>query len=377
MIQNKKICTIACGILAGSILVLAVTLLITPKQSFSENENRYLAKWPVLSWENIKSGEYMEDVSTFLSDHFPMRNFFMGLKADAEIAMGKKEINNVYIAEDDYLIEVYETPQNTERIADTFGKFYKKIENTDIDVHLMLVPTAYDILAEKLPTNAFVGNQMDAANAIYEKSGIPGIDCSVYLREASKEGQIYYYTDHHWTTYGAYQGYLAFCESKGLTPVALDDMNKEVVTEEFYGTIYSKVNDYSHKADSITLYTNPADKLVVNYTDTEEITDSLYNLDYVSKKDKYSLFLNNLHTLIEITNESAKTERELVLIKDSYANSMVPYLAHHYKKIYVFDTRYYKQGPSSFIEEHTGVTDVLLLYNMNTLDTDSGIRGIY
>lgn len=81
--------------------------------------------------------------------------------------------------------------------------------------------------------------------------------------------------------------------------------------------------------------------------------------------------------MIEITNENAETERELVLIKDSYANSMVPYLVHHYKKIYVFDTRYYKQGPASFIEEHAGVTDVLLLYNMNTLDTDSGIRGIY
>ena len=154
-------------------------------------------------------------------------------------------------------------------------------------------------------------------------------------------------------------------------------MTAETVTAEFYGTIYSKVNDYSHKADSITIYTNPADRLTVDYTDTDEITNTLYNLDYVSQKDKYSLFLNNLHTLIEITNETAESDRELVLIKDSYANSMVPFLAHHYKKIYVFDTRYYKQGPSSFIEEHPSVTDVLLLYNMNTLDTDSGIRGIY
>ena len=87
--------------------------------------------------------------------------------------------------------------------------------------------------------------------------------------------------------------------------------------------------------------------------------------------------MNNLHPLIEITNENAESDRELALIKDSYANSMVPFLAHHYKKIYVFDTRYYKLGPSSFIKGHEGVTDVLVLYNLNTVDTDLGIRGIY
>lgn len=377
MILNKKLRTLTAGLLTGGVLVLSITLLFSPKQDFSENENRYLAKFPAFAWEDVKSGQYMEDLSSWLSDHFPLRNFFMGLKADTEIALGKKEINNVYIAEDDYLIEVYETPANTERIADTFHKFYKKTDTTQIDTRLMLVPTASCILADKLPANAPLISQLDTAKTICEVSGIPAIDCSSRLFDAATSEQLYYYTDHHWTTYGAYQGYLAYCEAKGLIPVSLEDVKAETVTDEFYGTIYSKVNDYSHRADTITIYTNPTDSLTVNYTDTEEITDSLYNLDDVSQKDKYSLFLNNLHTLIEITNETAESDRELVLIKDSYANSMVPFLAHHYKKIYVFDTRYYKQGPSSFIKEHSEVTDVLLLYNMNTLDTDSGIRGIY
>lgn len=377
MINNNKLRTLTTGLLAGGVLVLSVTFLLSPKQEFSENENRYLAKFPAFVWEDVKSGQYMDDLSSWLSDHFPFRNFFMGLKADTEIALGKKEINNVYIAEDDYLIEVYETPVNTERIADTFHKFYEKIDTDKIDIRLMLVPTASYICADKLPDFAPASTQMDTANIIYEKSGIPTIDCSSFLFDAADSEQLYYRTDHHWTTAGAYQGYLAYCEAKGLTPVSLEDMQTETITDEFYGTIYSKVNDYSHKADSITLYTNPNDSLTVHYTDTDEITDSLYNLDYVDKKDKYSLFLNNLHTLIDITNKSAESDRELVLIKDSYANCMVPFLAQHYKKIYVFDTRYYKEGPSSFIEEHPEVTDVLLLYNMNTLDTDSGIRGIY
>ncbi len=377
MNQNSKLRTLTAALLAAGILVLSITFLLSPKQDFSENENRYLASFPAFVWDDVKSGQYMEDISSWLSDHFPLRNFFMGLKADAEIALGKKEINNVYIAENDYLIEVYEAPKNTARIADTFGKFYEKIDHEAVDTRLMLVPTAISIHEDLLPDFAPLNSQLATADTIYSVSGIPAIDCYDQLMTAPANEQLYYYTDHHWTTYGAYRGYLAFCEEKGLTPVSLDEMQSQTVTTDFYGTIYSKVNDYSHTADSITLYTHPADKLTVHYTDTGEISDSLYNLDYVTKKDKYSLFLNNLHTLVEITNETAESDRELVLIKDSYANSMVPFLAHHYRRIYVFDTRYYKEGPSSFIEEHPSVTDVLLLYNMNTLDTDSGIRGIY
>ena len=142
------------------------------------------------------------------------------------------------------------------------------------------------------------------------------------------------------------------------------------------GTLYSKSGD-NQPGEAITIYTNPADRLHGGIQGHRKKTDSLYNLDYAQQKDKYSLFLNNLHSLVEITNDTAQTDRELVLIKDSYANSMVPFLVRHFKKIYVFDTRYYKEGPSEFIKEHPGVTDVVLLYNMNTLDTDTGIRGVY
>ena len=154
-------------------------------------------------------------------------------------------------------------------------------------------------------------------------------------------------------------------DSDGIIPDPIDPVYEAGKYENGFFLIHE--GWFGHGTGSVSFY---------NYS-TGEITDSLYNLDYVLQKDKYSLFLNNLHTLIEITNENAESDRELVLIKDSYANSMVPFLTHHFQKIYVFDTRYYKQGPSSFIEDHPSVTDVLLLYNMNTLDSDSGIRGIY
>lgn len=377
MIQNNKIKRTVVCLLCIGILSLSVCFIISPKKDFSENENRYLTKLPSLSAKAVISGEYTDSLNDWLADHFPQRDFFVGLKSSVEITSGRKEINHIYVAEDDYLIEPYAMPQNTERITDTLVRFYDKIDKNHVDVHLMLVPTSVTIYSDKLPAHAPVSDQMETAYAIYEASGIPAIDCSGWLLDNVSHGQLYYRTDHHWTTLGAYYGYLAYCNEKELTPVPLETLSAQTVTEEFAGTLYSKVNDYSHKKDAITIYTNPEDDITVTYADTGEVTDSLYNLDYLEEKDKYSLFLNNIHPLIEIENMAASSQNELMLIKDSYANSIVPFLAHHYRKFYVFDTRYYRDGPSSFLSEHKKITDVLLLYNMNTLDDDTGIRGIY
>ncbi len=370
---KKIIAILSCIIILG----LSAWFIVSPKQGFSENENRYLAKTPVFSLESVISGKYMESVSEWLSDHFPARDFFMGLKSAAETGTGRRMINGIYIADDDYLIESYTPPVNTKRISDTLHRFYEKASTSQADIRLMLVPTAVTILQDKLPAYAPAGGQTATIREICEKSAVPAIDCTAQLYSGASGGQLYYRTDHHWTTYGAYQGYLAYCKAKGLVPVPLESFEAQKVTEEFAGTLYSKVNDYTHKKDTITVYTNPEDKLTVNYTDTGEVTDSLYNMSYLDEKDKYSLFLNNIHTLVEIENENAPSDAALMLIKDSYANSMVPFLAHHYRKIYVFDTRYYKDGPSGFLSAHSEITDVLLLYNMNTIDTDTGIRGIY
>lgn len=359
------------------VLALSTGFLLLDKQEFSENENRYLEKFPKISWERIESGEYMEDLNSYLCDHFPLRDFFIGMKSKAEIAVGKREINQVFIAGDGYLIENYKKPENTEQIAGIFKAFGEKEDVSQAEIRLMLVPTASYIYQDKLPPFARMESQMETARQIYKESRLPFIDCSEELAAHKEEQPLYYRTDHHWTTYGAYIGYLAYCREMGLEPVKLEELEAETVTEDFKGTIYSKVNDYTRPGEPITIYKNPADQLTVYYEDTKETTDSLYNLDYTRQKDKYSLFLNNLHPLIEITNETASTDRELVIVKDSYANSMVPFLTRHFKKIYVFDTRYYKWGPSGFVREHPGVTDILILYNMNTLDTDLGVRGIF
>ena len=372
---SKIIQSITAVFLAAFVLLFAVAFLITEKQEFSEGENRYLEKFPEFTFSSLKEGKYTEKLQSYLSDHFPMRNLFMGLKAETEIALGKREIGGVYIAKDGYLIEDYAAPKNTDKIVGQFEKFAESLEGAEVS--LMLVPTAITIYGEKLPALAPVRSQLQTRDEIYGRLDFSTIDCYDALMEAKKDNELYYRTDHHWTGYGAYAAYTAYCEAKEIVPLPLDRFEITEVSTDFKGTVYSKLNDAKIKADTITIFENPENCLTVYYEDKKETADSLYNFEYLEKKDKYSMFLNNIHPFIEITNETADSDKELAVIKDSYANCMVPFLENHYRKVYVFDTRYYRGGPSKFINENRQITDVLLLYNMNTLDNDTGIGGIY
>lgn len=372
------------SLITAFILCFSVWCLVAPKQTFSENENRALASWPVYSFTALKNGSYMSGVQTYLSDHFPLRDPFMTLKTKYEMLTGREEINDIYLAKDGYYIEAYKTPKQQQKIITQFQKLQDAI-TTDAkqNVRVMLVPTAISTYNAKLPACApdrGVLRQVDTMNEIY--AALPNmqkVDAWSALQAAAAEeaGGLYYHTDHHWTTHGAYVGYQAYCGAAGIEPIPEANFQQTCVTTDFHGTIFSKLHDSTVPGDAITLYENPANQLTVSYPDTGEVTDTLYNRDYLTQKDKYSMFLNNLHPLVEITNATADSDRQLVLIKDSYANSMVPFLVNHYQKIYVFDTRYYRFGPSSFINEHPEVTDVLLLYNMNTIDTDLGVGGIF
>ena len=372
---SKIIKSITAIFLAAFVLLFAFAFLISEKQEFSEGENRYLEKFPEFTFSSLKEGKYTEKLQSYLSDHFPLRNLFMGLKAETEIALGKREIGGVYIAKDGYLIEDYAAPKNTDKIVGQFEKFAKSLESAEVS--LMLAPTAITIYEEKLPALAPVRSQMQTRDEIYGRLDFSTIDRYDALMGAKKDNELYYRTDHHWTGYGAYAAYTAYCEAREIEPLPLERFEITEVSTDFKGTIYSKLNDAKIKADTITIFENPENRLTVYYEDKKETTDSLYNFEYLDKKDKYSMFLNNIHPFIEITNETADSDKELAVVKDSYANCLVPFLVNHYRKVYVFDTRYYKGGPSKFINENRQITDVLLLYNMNTLDNDTGIGGIY
>ena len=395
------------AITAAVTVFLAAAFLLLPKNEFSENENRYLQSFPAFTFRDLKDGTYTERLVSYFSDHFPFRDAFMTVKTETEIMMGKREISGIFIAKDGSLIEEYQRPVNTDRVIRQMGKFSTAVlgrtreENRALRVTLMLVPTASEILREQLPGNATLLSQEQTASEIEEgirkiteEEGLPEVR-TVHLKERLLEKEkerlaledsserenrrLYYRTDHHWTSFGAYQGYLAFCETAGIEALPEDGFRRTTVSDDFRGTIFSKLNDSRFQGDRIEVWErqDALPGITMYCEDTKKTSETLYNMEWLQKKDKYSMFLDNIHPLIEITNKNADTPRGLLLIKDSYANCMVPFLAEHFRKIYVLDTRYYKKGPSAFVGEHPEITDVLLLYNMNTLDADTGIGGIY
>ena len=369
--KNKVLCIIV----LLSIFVLTAGLLFLPKKEYSAQENRYLESFPEITLESVVDGSFMQDFETYLSDHFPFRDVFMTIQSRYQRLLGRNQIGEIYIGRDGYYIEEYKEPQNTARIMSVFSGLEKKV--TSADVTFMLVPTAVTIYADKLPKNTRNASQTEELDKIYSSLESVKVDVTTALMKKKEEYPLYYKLDHHWTSYGAYVAYEEYCKAKDIISIPINSFQTEVVSDNFQGTISSKLNDSYVGADEITVFSLDNSEITVNYLDTGEISDSPYAPKYLETKDQYSYFLNNIHPMIEINNPQASSENCLAVIKDSYANCLVPFLMNHYQKIYVVDPRYYKSSISKFINENEEITDVLVLYNMNTIDEDLGIGGIY
>ena len=356
------------------ILSFSCFFLFSEKKEFSENENRYLEKFPSFSFQKLWKGDYTEKIKNYTTDHFLFRDSFMNLKTSVEKMIGKKEMNGVYIGKDDFLIEVYQKPENTDLILKRLNDFYQTLNY--VNMSFLLSPTSSTIYEEKLPSLAPKGLQTKTIETFKQKLKFNFIDTTDLFLEKKKDYLLFYRTDHHWTTYGAYYAYVSYCYNNDLTPVAIDEFEIKVASDTFRGTIFSKVIDTRLKPDTIYFFHPKQEDYVVSYVLENKKTDTLYNLDYLEKKDQYSVFLDNNHPLITIENQLLNNGKELLVIKDSYANSMVSFLTLHYEKVHVIDPRFYTNKISDYVKENTKIKDVLLLYNVNTIDHDTGILSI-
>lgn len=373
----KKILVI---ILSVMIIGMAVMEIILPKREYSENENRHLATFPEMSFNSLKTGELVENIEAYVTDHFPLRDEFMSLYAITQRCEGMKEINNVFVGKNGYLIEKQDEYKNLEKIYTKINTLYEKVKDKGVSVNVMLVPTCITFYSKYLPDNAVYASQTDAKDKIKSKlaDGINYIepfdmDANGNFSSKYDDYQMFYKTDHHWTCYGAYFAYENYCLSMGLKPFSMSDYSIKTVSESFYGTVFSKVNDLSVEGDIMVLFDKERN-LTVNYQGGQ--SDSLYNDAYLNKKDKYSYYLNNINDRIDIVNNDIHNGKVLLVVKDSYANCFIPFLTDYYEKIIVLDTRYYMYGASP-IADKENVTDILILYNMSTIDSDAGINGIY
>lgn len=336
------------------IIIFFSMFLISKKEVFSEEENRYLEKFD------------LEKIDEYLSDHFPMRKDFISLKNHTKKFIGKTLINNVYAAKNNYFIPVYEENKNKDYIIKAINDFSKNYNNVDV----MIVPDSVFINKELLAINIEEDEESEI-NYLYSKlKNSNNINVINALKEGNKTKQMYYKTDHHWTTYGAYVAYQEYYNQKGENSFIESDFNIKKVSDHFLGTSSSLTYGLAKKED-IVIFEKDAN-LVVNYVNENKITDTLYNYEYLSKKDKYSMFLDNNHALIEITNNSLDTNNSILIIKNSYANAFVPFIVNHYKNVYVIDLRYYSGIVSNYVNENN-IEDILILYNLNNMYADMSI----
>lgn len=358
------------------ISVIAVLNLLAEDRSFSESENRMLEQLPHFSMKALLSGDFTADFEKYVSDQFVFRDFWIGAKTDTDRMMGKKENNGIYIGKDGYLIQNFIPPaeEDWKGKVDAIHAFDQA--TPEKQKYVMLVPTAAAIYKDKLPKYTIIGDQEAYLNKVKQwmHPNLRFIDVFPSLY-AARDQPIYYKTDHHWTTEGAYIAYLELCKQMGLAPLKKEEFNIQQVTDEFYGSLYSKSGFRHVQPDRLELYLpKDQEKYTVTYVDEERTTDSLYAMEQLLRKDKYAVFLNGNHARIHIKTANP-SGRKLLVVKDSYANSLIPFLLKHFSEIHVVDLRYYEEDLASLANEQ-GIQDMLLLYNANTFFEDPSITNV-
>ncbi len=345
------------------LLVFCVADLTREDIFFSESENRILAQKPRFSMESLFSGEYMKDYEEYVNDQFVSRDNWITLKTYTDILLQKKEINGVYLAKDDYLIEQHLPQDYSQEMIDGKLELLEGLVKEYPQTQVMLVPTADNILLEKLPAQAPYFDQKELLEQVEGKVGESQV-INVFdaLTEHAQE-EIYYRTNHHWTTRGAYYAYMEWAQVNNFSPVRYPLDSLQTVTEDFRGTLYSKIN-LPVEGETIQMFPQ-TEVLPVKITyDMGVSSESFYEEKYLAGKNKYGYFLDDIHGLVEIETTSP-IRKQLFVIKDSYANTMLPLLATHYEKIYVLDLRYFNGKLFDFMQscDEYGNMDVLVLYN--------------
>ncbi len=351
---------------AGLIILLAVLNILTPEKGFSNKENRYLQSFPKITSKDIISGKFGDSFADYSTDQFLGRNTWISLKTMSDLALLKKDNGRVYFGKDHYLFDVDNGIDQVQykKNINNINKFLDKLQEShkDIDIYALLVPTKSQVLQGKLPTNAPKVKESEIIDDLKKSLGdnINILNLIDPLKEKSDE-YIYYRTDHHWTSKGAFYAYKNFFHMKGQETLLETDFIIENVSKDFLGTSYRKANFYLGKPDDIHAYL-PKEELNYDITINEvDKADSFYDESYLNKTDKYSYFLGGDEAVIEIQS-SVKNNKKILIIKDSFANSFIPFLANHYERIIVIDPRYFNGSLINYIEDKD-IDEIVFLFN--------------
>ena len=360
--RNKIITSFFSLLLAVS----ALTGLVMPDRYYSEREKRTLTQKPQFTIADFTSGKFGDNLESYLSDQVPLRDGWVTMKTYMELAIGKRESGGVYLCKDQYLMDkftAYSKKQLTANV-EALAELQSKLAAEGIAMNTLLVPVAAQVLADKLPAYAPTADYA-AILQVLTDAGVDTTDMLSALAAHSSEN-IYYRTDHHWTSLGAYY---AYCAWRDIEPVA-GEWTQEILCGNFRGTTWNKVPLPTVPAEEITAwYQNPTRH--VSYNNGQYETESIYERKYLSGSDQYAVFLNSnqAQTVIEGSGKSGK----LLLIKDSYGNTFSQFPVEDYAEVHVIDLRFFKGDVVEYAKENS-ITDTLVLYGTQNFVKDMNIK---
>ena len=414
------------------ILFFGVMFFIMPDKEYSETEKRALKQAPVMTFSRIgedlkrdlkimtmtedekkayiaELGDsykvFSDEIGDYYADQFPFRDQLRVVKAATEIGLLKQENNDVvfaggYLIKKDSVTGVTQNEDGTirdrtyEDAADTIKNNVHLLSGIEqslsdgVDLRVAVAGRTIDVAKSKLPAvfpyedthaNAYWKAYSDQINA----DAVSAVELKEMLKGHFDNGEyVYYKTDHHWTSLGAYYAYCEIIKSYGLTPYSLDDFSRETFTTSFVGTTFAKAGAVFGGADTIELFRYEGDE---DYTttiikgDKKTVLQGFYNKEkYRDINDKYSVFIgsddtsdggNNAVTIV--AKNTGEKRQKLILIKDSFGNSIVPFLARHFDLV-ILDLRTSTQDFTSYLED-PDLAHILVLYNMETFMNDAKI----
>lgn len=358
MHKNRSLIIIFAALLA----ILAIADLFNPEQSFSAQENRFLTQKPRFTINALLRGDYTQEYESYVNDQFIMRNAWIRLKAISESFLGKQENNGIIYGREGYSF-AKRLHNNDEQLTSNAAALYSLQQSSN--AYIALIPSAPSIIKDKLPAHAPVADEKDLQASLFGQARL--IDLFGILSAHSKE-YIYYRTDHHWTTLGAYYAYTAIAEAMGLEPLGLDSL-EYFDTPDFLGSHYRKTQRETGSSDTIRLYSLPFTDIEIN----NQTKDGLYDLPQLAKEDKYAALLygNNALTVIKSPAQEGK-KGSLLLIKDSFGNSLAPFFLANYESVTMLDLRYFNAPISAWLAANQ-YDDILALYNFESVQEERSL----
>ena len=369
--------------LVGIIFILTLFLfliinVIVPDREKSVQENRMLATKPKFRLSSLISGDYDEKFEAYMDDQFVGRDMWRKLKVTVDRIGGSRLENGVYIGTNGQLLEQIEVADENHLAANIKAIKSFSESQSKIPVRMMLVPDAANVLNHSLPSLAKPEDQTQMFSMVRKDLGdsVEWIDVSTELNKHKTE-KIYYKTDHHWTTLGAFYAFQAAAPSLGIEGDLSGKYVSYAVSDSFNGMLASKSGVNLGEKEQIDIYvpTEEDTDLIVDYVDEGKRSTSLYDSSKLKEKDQYTVFLGGNSSLLDIRTVSTSTKR-LLLVKDSFANSFIPFLTPYYREIVVVDPRYYSGTINDLMDSYR-ISEVLFLYSGNTFFKDNNISGVF